>query len=198
MSTKGEKLLADMKSTAGTRFIAAERLRSKDKLENLIVAFFSAAVLIASLVPILFDLRSQTLLSTLLSLLVVASSVLILVLSMRIYAEKTAVEAEELKRSALEISALRRLAVAANLDDNRSYRSYAERYSEILNKFSVNHSERDFLAYKRKHSWEFEDESSRAGFRLPQIENLFEKLGLALGTAAAGASLASLLSLLGI
>ena len=192
--SNGEKLLFDMKATAGSRFIASERLESKDRLENLTVAFLSTAVIAASLIPILFELEKLYQTSVLLGVLV--SSILILILSMRIYAEKNSVEAEELKRSALEISSLRRQAMVSNLADSRTYKRLAQQYSDILDKFSINHLEKDYLAYKRKHPWEFEEETSLTNsiVNFPSIQNFVEKLGASASLAAAAAAAASLLS----
>ncbi|MEP2736232.1 MAG: SLATT domain-containing protein [Erythrobacter sp.] len=187
----------DMKATAGSRFIASERLKSKDRLENLTVAFLSTTVIAASLIPILFELDKLYQTSVLLGVLVssILILILILILSMRIYAEKNSVEAEELKRSALEVSSLRRQALASNLEDNRTYKRLAQQYSDILDKFSINHLEKDYLAYKRKHPWEFEAEnqSGNAITNLPSIQNAVEKLFASVSLAAAAAAAATLI-----
>lgn len=153
--TPGEKLLWDMKVTAGARFNAASRLVAKDRFANVSIAIYSAIVVSTSIITLTFDLG--TILSRVVGVASLIASIIILVLSMKLFADRHAVDAEQMHRCALEINELRRFYIAAEITNKPSLIAASDRYNAILQKYSINHSENDYLKYKFSHRWEFED-----------------------------------------
>ena len=151
-----EALAQNMKVTASCRFIAAARLDKRDKSSNVVVSVYSALLICLSLAA--FSLLLSSSLIRYVSFFGVAASILLLVMSMRNFAHKFGVEAEQMHRSALEINEIRRNLLAlpeGQAIERLSY--FTNQYNSVLQKWSVNHDEDDFLKYKYNHKWEFED-----------------------------------------
>jgi hypothetical protein len=96
----------------------------------------------------------------------VVASVLVLVVSMKNYAHQFGVDAEQMHRCALELNELRR-EMLADAEAQKNLPQYALKHNLILHKWSVNHSEEDFLKYKYKHKWEFQDIADVPDKKLP-------------------------------
>ena len=197
--TSGEKLLWDMKVTAGARFNASHRLASKDRISNISLALFSGFLLSVSVIGLAFDLDPA--MSKSLSVAGIVASVMALIFSMKIYADKYAVEAEQMHRCSLEINEIRRVYAAEDMSNSKILIKATEKYNAILHKYSLNHLDEDFKKYKYEHRWEFEDLKEKSGssvFTENTIrnlkENLFERLSASLGIAGVAAALASLIS----
>jgi hypothetical protein len=161
-----EKLVSDLKVTAGARFNAAARLWRREKSSNVLVSVYSAVLICVSIATFALPLGSTFIRYA--SFGGIVASILLLVMSMRNFAHQFGVEAEQMHRCALELNELKRRIqtqapdiAASRLED------YADRYSTILQKWSVNHTQQDFLDYKYKHKWEFEDIASIPDKELP-------------------------------
>jgi hypothetical protein len=151
------KLLSDLKVTAGCRFNASARLRRRDKSSNVLVSVYSALLICISVATFALPLGSNVIRYA--SFGGIVASILLLVMSMKNFAHQFAVEAEQMHRCALEINELRRLMLAriAASGGLKSIEDYSKTYNAILQKWSVNHTEEDYLRYKYKHKWEFPD-----------------------------------------
>jgi hypothetical protein len=154
--TAVEKLAWDCKVTAGARFNAAARLNKREKGSNVLVSVYSAFLICVSVATLSLPLSSNLIRYA--SFGGIVASILVLVMSMRNYAHQFGVEAEQMHRSALEINELKRkieaqsAAIAAeNLPD------HVKNYNHILQKWSLNHDQSDFMEYKYRHKWEFDD-----------------------------------------
>ena len=76
-------------------------------------------------------------------------SVVILVTSLLHNANRDAVNAEQLHRSALEINELyRELLAQGHVVGDENIKLFTERYNAVLQKYSVNHDEMDYLKYR--------------------------------------------------
>jgi SMODS and SLOG-associating 2TM effector domain family 5 len=197
--TAGEKLLWDMKVTAGARFNAANRLASKDRISNLSLALFSGLLLSISVIGLAFSLEPA--ISKGLAVSGIAASVMSLIFSMKVYADKYAVEAEQMHRCSLEINEIRRICSLEDLSDTKAIISATEKYNAVLQKYSLNHADADFKKYKFEHRWEFEDLKGQSESSVfvqnttrKLAENLFERLSALLGVAGIAAALAGLIS----
>jgi hypothetical protein len=154
--TPVEKLASDLKITAGCRFIAAARLERRERSSNVLVSVYSALLICVSIATFALPLGSSVIRYA--SFGGIVASILLLVASMKNFAHRYGVEAEQMHRCALEINELRRLLKAqAPAIAEANLESYVDRYSVILQKWSINHSQEDFLDYKYKHKWEFDD-----------------------------------------
>lgn len=190
-------MLWDMKVTAGARFNAASRLASKDRFDNISIAIYSSIVVSTSLTTLVFDLGP--ILSKGVGVGTLIASIIILVLSMKLFADRHAVESEQMHRCALEINELRRLYSAKCLHNSEDLLAVTDRYNAILQKYSINHTEEDYYKYKYSHPWEFEDlkdvDAARASRKQAQRDlraNLVEKIAALLGGAGLAAALSGL------
>jgi hypothetical protein len=122
--TKGEKLLWDMKVTAGARFNASQRLASKDRFSNLALALFSAVLLSLSVIALAFELGPTFAKAVTVGSMV--ASVMALIFSMKIYADRHAVEAEQMHRCALEINEIRRNFANLDMEDPKILKNTAK------------------------------------------------------------------------
>jgi hypothetical protein len=151
-----EKLLFDLKVTAGSRFNAAARLGRREKSSNILVSVYSALLICISIATFALPLGSNVIRYA--SFGGIVASILLLVVSMRNFAHQYGVEAEQMHRCALELNELKRLIQALPSDEaEKRLPEFAERHSSILQKWSINHTPDDFLTYKYSHKWEFDD-----------------------------------------
>ena len=155
-----------MKVTAGCRFNAAERLKRREKSSNILVSVYSALLICVSIATFALPMGSSLIRYA--SFGGIVASILLLVMSMKNFAHGFGVEAEQMHRCALEINELRRSMQALNgieLDSRLSEFTYE--YSAVLQKWSVNHTREDFLSYKYRHKWEFEDIADLSDKEMP-------------------------------
>jgi SMODS and SLOG-associating 2TM effector domain family 5 len=143
--------------TAGSRFNAARRLAALDRSYNLMLSLVSVAVIALTVVPYIYDLRSQD--GRLIALFTVAASVAILVLTNLNAANRGLVIAEQLHRCALEISEIAR-DLDADISGERQIEIelFASRYGDALQKYAVNHDKVDYIEHKLHRRDEFENE----------------------------------------
>ncbi len=136
-----------MRATAACRFIAAERLKDRDRRSALTIAIASALVLSFTLYPYLFhpSIKAQaelTALSFLASLLTIAFSLIQ-------YSTNDAANSEQFHRCGLEVNELFRLNEGreAALSD-LEVRQLDKDYNTILQKYSVNHEYIDIETFR--------------------------------------------------
>ncbi|GGE05227.1 hypothetical protein GCM10011529_09540 [Polymorphobacter glacialis] len=103
-------------------------------------------------------------------------------------------------RCALDINELRREGNALLLEQaDKDAPDFVRRYSSVLQKWSINHSESDFLKYKYEHRWEFEDlrDLSDVGLWTQKARLAVNKFGWGglSNAAAVGGLLGAILSL---
>jgi hypothetical protein len=154
MSQNREYLLNTMKSTAGSRFIAAARLEARDRRLTRVTAFTSAYVILLTIFP--YFIKLPTNVTDLFNLITVGLSVVILVSSLLQYSSGDIVNAEQHHRSGLEINEQRRLLQLLPEEvPDADLKPFAERYNGILQKYSVNHSDIDYLKYQTERPHDF-------------------------------------------
>ena len=195
----GEKLLWDIKVTAGARFNASHRLASKDRFANLSLAFYSAILLSISIITVAYSL--DPLMTKALSVGGIVASVMTLILSMKMFADRHAVDSEQMHRCALEINEICRRYQTQELARSAILKRATAEYNAVLQKYSINHTEKDYLKYKYSHRWEFEDlTDSRSSGELFEIvarelgQNLFERVSALTGAAGLAAAVSALLA----
>ena len=159
-----------MKATAGARFNASHRLAAKDRLSNLSLALFSAVLLSISIITLAFDFEVAD--ARALTVGSAIAAVMALVFSLKTYADRHAVEAEQMHRCSLEINEIRRKYSILDMSNVKIYSKAADEYNLVLQKFSINHSDKDYQKYKYEHRWEFEDLKQKPNF-LETIDNSF-------------------------
>ena len=149
-----ETLLTALKTTAGSRFIAATRLGARDRRLTRVTAFTSAYLILLTIFPYFFKLPAPV--ADILNLITVALSVVILVSSLLQYSSGDVVNAEQHHRSALEINEQRRLLALSPSDPpERELEKFVSGYNAILQKYSVNHEEIDYQKYQIERPNEF-------------------------------------------
>ena len=154
MSHNRDHLLKTLKSTAGSRFIAAARLESRDRRLTRVTAFTSAYVILLTIFP--YFIKLPTAIGDIFNLITVGLSVVILVSSLLQYSSGDIVNAEQHHRSALEMNEQRRmLMLTPTTASDEDLRPFAEKYNGILQKYSVNHSEIDYLKYQTERPEDF-------------------------------------------
>lgn len=153
-----QDLLWNMKSTAGSRFNAFERLRARDKRINILNAVARAAVIFLSVVPAAAH-TSETV-GTIVVLVTVFASIMILVTSLLQFASDDAVNAERMHQCGLEIAALRRRLLHSDIENRQQLHTIAVDYDRVLARYP-NHSSADYQRYRDEHPEEFRDRPLR-------------------------------------
>lgn len=146
-SPQVQKLLDDMKVTAGSRFNAAKRLEANDRNLTWITAMTSAYIIALTILPYFWKLPQRA--ADTLNLTTVVLSVIILVSALLHNSKRDAVNAEQHHRSALEINEIRRemLVRGSAIEPDALFR-FAEKYSSVLQKYSVNHTDLDYKKFQ--------------------------------------------------
>jgi hypothetical protein len=147
MQEVANKLLKSFRTTAGCRFNAAARLESHDRQLTRITAITSAYVIALTILPYFIKLPPHV--TDNFNLITVALSIVILVSSLLQYSSNEVVNAEQHHRSALEINEIYRdLLITAHQTTETKLTDFSHRYDAILQKFSINHADIDFLRYQ--------------------------------------------------
>jgi uncharacterized membrane protein len=144
-SGKVEKFLHDMKATAGSRFNAARRLEDNDGHLTWITAMTSAYIIALTILPYFWKLPQAV--TDTLNLATVVLSVVILASALLHNSKRDAVNAEQHHRSALEIKEIHREVAARGTISEDEFLDYTRKYSAVLQKYSINHSDLDFQKY---------------------------------------------------
>jgi hypothetical protein len=154
MAQPTEQLLKAMKHTAGSRFIAAKRLERHDKGLTRLIAFSSVYVVFLTVLPYFLKLTPHV--TDLFNLGTVGLSLTILVSSLMQYSSGEVVNAEQQHRSGLEINEVRReLFLKEMTATPDELLDFTHRYSAVLQKYSVNHEEIDYLKYQLERPEDF-------------------------------------------
>jgi hypothetical protein len=164
-----EKILCDLKVTAGARFNAAERLAKKEKSSSRLVSVYSAVLICVSIATFALPLDSNVI--RYVSFGGIVASILLLVASMRSSSHQYGIEAEQMHRCALELNELRRVMLAQKESAaGVKLGAFVERQNAILQKWSINHTTEDYLKYKYRHKWAFDDIKDTPDDELPDLK----------------------------
>src|SRR6185437_2594477 len=153
LNDPAERLIKAMKETAGSRFIAAQRLEEHDKRLTRLTAFTSAYIIALTILPYFEKMPAHV--TDLYNLITVAFSVVILVASLLQYSSGDVVNAEQHHRSALEINELRRLLLAEFNLAPQTIIDFTNKYNAVLQKYSINHDELDYQKYQLARAQEY-------------------------------------------
>ncbi len=191
-------LLASMKMTAGSRFIAAKRLKRSYRRRQWIMVLASVVVLAVSAVTLIFVLPDPYPKSF--GFVGLVASVLIVVYSAAQIESEDPVTSHLLYNSAVEISNMKRDLLALSEPKRQSaLAEYAKTYGDLLSNYGVNHEDVDFYRYKATHKWEFVDtkDAGRLSDVIGQVKRfLSDNLTIGAAAAAAAGALGALLSAL--
>jgi hypothetical protein len=147
-------LSTNLKSTAGARFNAARRLEARDRSLTRLTALTSAYVVVLTVLPYFRSLPPEV--ADWINLFVVACTIVILISSLLQYSSSDVLNAEQHHRSALEIAELRRqMKLQSATMTPRSLQAFADKYSAILQKYSINHDDIDFQKFKADRASDF-------------------------------------------
>lgn len=147
MSAKALELLANMKSTAASRYNAAQRLEGRERALTRLTAFTSAYVIGLTVLPYFIDLPTGS--ADRLNLLTFVLGVVILVVSLIQYSSRDGVNAEQHYRCGLEVGEMRRrLKIRADMISDQDLLIVADDYALVLQKYSINHDPTDFDLYR--------------------------------------------------
>ena len=182
-------LLEDAKSTAGSRFNASKRLAAKDRALTRLTAFTSAYIIIFTALPYIAWLNARA--TDHLNILNISLAIIVLVSSLLQYSSNDVVNAEQHHRCSLEINELRRkLKARKEMLSAEELRGAIQAYNEILQKYSVNHDNVDYLRHKLTHPKDYPGltatQKSFGDLRLIINEHLITAI-LLLGTIACAA-----------
>ena len=146
-SVQVQKFLDDMKATAASRFNAAKRLETNDRNLTWITAMTSAYIIGLTVLPYFCKLPQRV--TDTLNLVTVFLSIVILVSALLHNSKRDSVNAEQHHRSALEIKEIHRHVLArANSIKTDEFLGLIEKYSAVLQKYSVNHSDLDYKKFQ--------------------------------------------------
>jgi SMODS and SLOG-associating 2TM effector domain family 5 len=147
MNEYANKLLYSLRATSAARFHAAKRLSARDRNLTRLTAFTSAYVIALTIVPYFIKLPQQV--TDNFNLLTVAFSIVILVSSLLQYSSGDVVNAEQHKRCALELDEIQReLRIKLTELTDGELLEMCRRYSVVLQKYSVNHDDVDFIKFQ--------------------------------------------------
>jgi hypothetical protein len=147
MTAYAEKFLSSLKSTSAARFHASKRLAARDRKLTRLTAFTSAYVIALTVFPYFISLPKEV--ADNFNLITVAFSLVVLVSSLLQYSSGDVVIAEQHQRCALEIDEIQRsLRVKLPNLSQPELQEYCEWYDSVLQKYSVNHDDVDFMRYQ--------------------------------------------------
>jgi len=145
------RLEKSIAATTRSRFIASKRLEQRDQRTSWLVAMASTYTIVLTVLPYFVMLPIDT--CNIFNLSTVGLSMITLVGSLFVASRRDAVNSEQNHRSALELNELnRKIGLTLADTDNGKQINYEDllgfnaQYSQVLQKYSVNHDEIDFLA----------------------------------------------------
>lgn len=156
------KLYISMQVTARARFAASARLSNTDRQLTTLTAMTSAYLIIFTVAPYVLHLSAEK--SDTLNMLTIALTIIILVSSLLQYSSAGAVLAEQHHRAALEINELiRNILSLGPAIDTESHARILNKYNVILQKYSLNHDNIDFLSVRieRKNEYPWDTNGDR-------------------------------------
>ena len=141
-------------STAGSRFNAAKRLGSRDRSLTRFTALSSAYLIALTILPYVWKLPLDV--TDNFNLLTIVFSILILISSLLQYSRNDVVNAEQHHRGALEIKEiLRDLSMTKTPIAPQGLAGFRRRYDLVLQKYSLNHDDVDYLQYQLQRPEDF-------------------------------------------
>lgn len=149
-----ERLVKNMQITASARFNAAQRLGSRSRSVNLMLALLASSVIVTSVLDKVHKFPNETDLPIFFSGL--AASIFVVVLSLYQWSSHDDVNAEKFHQSGMDISALRRNLELANTSASLDAEEYLEHYNEILKECGGNHDDIDYIRVKLEKSDEYQ------------------------------------------
>ncbi|MBB4408726.1 SLATT domain-containing protein [Agrobacterium radiobacter] len=146
-SEKAAELLANMKSTAASRYNASKRLEERERSLTRLTAFTSAYVVGLTVLPYFIALPTGG--ADRMNLLTFVLGVVILVASLIQYSARDGVNAELHYRCGLEIGEMRRrLKIQGEHLNDEALLKISDDYSLILTKYSLNHDQVDYDQFR--------------------------------------------------
>lgn len=139
------EILRKMKITAGARFIASRRLQLRDEALTRLTSLSSAYVIVLTMLPYVCRVGQRD--ADHITLITLATAIVVLVSSLVQYSSKDTVNSEQLHRSALEINELYRKWTSSGLEDGNPEIKLSNKYNLVLQKYSINHDELDYKLY---------------------------------------------------
>ena len=167
MTEYAQKFLGSLKSTSAARFHASQRLAARDRKLTRLTAFTSAYVIALTVVPYFMKLPKE--IADNFSLITVAFSMIVLVSSLLQYSSGDVVNAEQHQRCALEIDEIQRdLRIKMPNVTEAELQGFCHRYDAVLQKYSINHEEVDFMKHQidRPHEYPWLGRWEKFKFRI--------------------------------
>jgi hypothetical protein len=144
MTEYAEKFIKSLRMTSACRFHAAQRLADRDRKLTRLTAFTSAYIIALTVVPYFIKLPQNVVDNF--NLLTVSFSIIVLVSSLLQYSSSDVVNSEQHLRCALEIDEISRdIRVKMPNVFDEELQAFCKRYDGVLQKYSVNHEEVDFM-----------------------------------------------------
>lgn len=144
---QARRLSETMKTTAGCRFIAAKRLEVRDQALTRLTAFTSSYVIILTALP--YFLKTSVHVTDIINLFTIGCAIVILISSLLQYSNNAVANAEQHHRSGLEINEVRReFEIGMDHVDETKVLATSSKYNSVLQKYSVNHDDIDYLKYQ--------------------------------------------------
>jgi hypothetical protein len=141
------KFKKDMHTTAACRFNAAKRLEARDRSLTRFTALSSAYLIALTILPYVWKLPTEV--TDNFNLLTIVFSILILISSLLQYSKNDVVNAEQHHRGALEIKEIHRdLLMAQSPVPQQDLAKFRSRYDLVLQKYSLNHDDVDYMQYQ--------------------------------------------------
>lgn len=145
--TRALALAKTLKETAGSHFTAAKRLEARDKGLTRVSAFTSAYLILLTVLPYVVEVPRAN--ADLINLFAIALALVILVASLYQYSNGDVVNAEQHHRSGLEMNEIRReIELKRDTLTDSELCTLTDRYSAVLQKYSINHDTIDFEKYQ--------------------------------------------------
>jgi hypothetical protein len=139
-----KSLLNSLKYTSASRFNAARRLEQREQRLSVLITLISIYIVSVTLLPYFTKLPDDV--TRLLNFFTVILSISILVASLHYRSNYDSTKAEQHHRSALEINELRREIMAyQEAMSLEKFIDFSRRYDAVLQKYSVNHDDIDYL-----------------------------------------------------
>lgn len=144
-----DPLLGKMWKTKSARFNAHARLLTKHWLSTTATAILSFYLIVASLIPLVYEANLPPAGSKFLAVITLVISILLIIVTLIESARNYHGEADRMHKCALSISEIYNRLQAMTLDFADQNRiSLNEDYSNVLLKYEINHKDIDFIRFQ--------------------------------------------------
>lgn len=148
-SRTNDPLLGKMWKTKSARFNANARLSAKHSLSNYGTAILAVYIIVATIAPLEFQQLSSGDAERLISMFIIAVSMVLIVISLQENARNYQGQADRMHRCALEISTLYNRFQALTTEEADTQRvKFSETYSQILVLHDINHKQIDAVRFQ--------------------------------------------------